>query len=173
MKTTFKKLCTTVGMMFATSALVCASAQASVIGNLNDGLNHTATNTGYWSLFVNAGDNVTVTARRLEPTDIWAFATDGPDGTGTRIAAGDDQLSAFAGGPWGDPQFSFLAAMTGEFSVGVFRCCNSSNFEAINYFVNAQGATGQESGAVPEPTTIALFGLGLLGFAAARRKLTK
>nr|WP_283093330.1 PEP-CTERM sorting domain-containing protein [Noviherbaspirillum sp. L7-7A] len=36
-------------------------------------------------------------------------------------------------------------------------------------FVGGGGASGE----VPEPTTVALFGLGLLGFWASRRKARK
>ena len=72
------------GMMF-----LSAPAQAiPVLGNLNDGANHTSSTTGIWSLFVNAGDFVTVTARRLVPVDIWAVATNGADGSGPQIAGG-------------------------------------------------------------------------------------
>lgn len=152
---------------FAGAMFMSAGSQATVIGNLNDGLNHTASTTGFWSLFVNAGDYVTVTARRLVAVDIWAFADNGADGSGSLIAAGDDELPAYVGGSYGDPQFSFTAATTGEFSIGVFRCCNQSSIENISYFVSATGATGN---AVPIPATIGLVGLGLFGLGFSRRR---
>lgn len=164
MKNFIKSVC-----FAATLLSTICSAQASVIGNLNDGLNHTSATTGYWSLFVTTGDVVTVTARRITPVDIWAFATNGPDGSGAAFVFGDDQLPPATGGPWGDPLFTFTAATTGEYSVGVFRCCGAAN-ETISYFVNAQGATGTD-GVVPEPGTIALMGLGLSALALRVRKL--
>src|SRR5262245_49248 len=116
----------------AGAMFLSAPAQAiPVLGNLNDGANHTSSTTGIWSLFVNAGDFVTVTARRLVPVDIWAYATDGAEGSGTTIAWGDDNLAPFAGGSWGDPQFSFTAAFSGEYSIFVERCCGSNSGENI------------------------------------------
>lgn len=152
----------------AGSLLLSAPAQAiPVLGNLNDSLTHTSGTTGFWSLFVNAGDFVTVTARRLVPVDIWSFVTNGAEGAGSRFAAGDDNLPPFVGGPWGDPQYSFTAATTGEYSVFVGRCCGNTANENISYFVSARGATGN---AVPLPGTLALLGLGLFGLAAVRSK---
>lgn len=169
MKTLIKKILTAIAMVASLGVVSSGPAHAAaVLGNLNDGLNHTSATTGFWSLFVNTGDVVTVTARRLVPTDIWGFATDGAGGTGIQIASGDDQLPPYAGGSWGDPQFSFTAATTAEYSVGVFRCCGA-NVEQIDYFVNSQGATGTGN-AVPIPGTLALVGLGLVGLANSRRR---
>lgn len=166
MKAFYSKTCSIVALFFALTGL----AQASVIGNLNDGLDHTASTTGYWSLYVNAGDFVTVTARRLDPVDIIAVALNGPDGSGTQVGSGDDQLPPFAGGPFGDPQFSFTALTTGEYSVGVFRFGSNNAIEQIDYFVNARGATGSQDGVVPEPGTFVLMALGLAGLAFRNRK---
>lgn len=46
--------------------------------------------------------------------------------------------------------------------------CSGDGTQYVNYAFKAVDAA-----AVPEPTTIALFGLGLLGFAASRRKSAK
>lgn len=154
----------------AVGAFASGAAQATVIGNLNDGLDHTSSVTGVWSLFVNAGDNVTVTARRLNPLDIWAVAFATPDGTGGEIAAGDDELPPYAGGSFGDPQFHFTAATTGQYSIGVFLCCYYDAGVQNSYFVNAQGATGIPDATVPLPGTVALIGLGLAGIGYTRRK---
>ncbi|WP_349292189.1 PEP-CTERM sorting domain-containing protein [Noviherbaspirillum sp. L7-7A] len=44
-----------------------------------------------------------------------------------------------------------------------------SHYTLFEGFVGGGGASGE----VPEPTTVALFGLGLLGFWASRRKARK
>lgn len=167
LNTLLKKMLASLALVLSVTAVPTGAANAAVLGNLNDGLNHTSTTTGFWSLFVNAGDNVTVTARRLDPVDIWAVARNGADGAGSQIGMGDDQLPAFVGGPFGDPQFSFVAATTGEYSIGVFQFGTFSIVEQIDYFVSAVGATGNS---VPLPGTLLLVGLGLGVLGLNRRK---
>jgi hypothetical protein len=68
-------------------------------------------------------------------------------------------------------------------NAGDFNLFAVANSAAPNgtYYFRLTAATGEEllitslipEAAVPEPTTVALFGLGLLGFAASRRKSAK
>jgi len=163
-----KKLLATLSVVSA--AFAATPSQASpVLGNLNDGLNHIGTISGVWSLFVNAGDFITVTARRLQTSDIYAIATDGAAGSGNQVGYGDDNLSPYVGGPYGDPQFSFTAASTGEYSVLVDYCCSATPGDALSYFVFATGSTASVN-SVPLPGTLALAGLGLVALGAIRRK---
>jgi hypothetical protein len=171
MKKFFSKAMASLSLALSLGLVAAGSAQATpvALGNLNDGLNHTSFSTGWWSLLVNAGDVVTVTARRLDDTDLIATAFDGANGAGNQVGSGDDQLPSFSGlGDYGDPQFTFTALTAGEYSVGVFEW-GTGNAEdlARNYFVSAVGATTNN---VPEPGSIALLGLGLFGIAASRKR---
>ena len=146
------------------------AAQAVILGNLNDGAVHVGSVAGDWSLFANAGDIITVTARRLEPVDIWSFATYGSVGDQSQAFVwGDDQLSPFVGGPWGDPQYTFTAAVTGPITITVDRCCSQIG-GALAYNVQATGSTAH----IPEGgATLAVLGLTLTAMAGARRKLVR
>jgi hypothetical protein len=105
-------------------ALTAPAKAVTYLGDLTDGALDLSTVTGYWSLSVDSGDSITVTARRLVPIDIWAAGNlPSSPPPGGYFIWGDDQLPPLVGGVYGDPQFSFVAAETGVYSIGVFRCC--------------------------------------------------
>jgi hypothetical protein len=51
--------------------------------------------------------------------------------------------------------------------------CNIGRLSHYTLFEGPTGGGGGAGGQVPEPATVALIGLGLLGFAASRRKVRK
>ena len=131
----------------------------------------------YYAFYANAGASVTVTCRRLSgPYDpsLWVLQglfgdTDifGGDLSSLGfIAFGDDELPPNIPGPFWDPQVSFIAPATGYYTVAV---TNFSSNGTPPYDFNLV-ATGISSAAIPEPTTVALTGLGLLALALTRRK---
>jgi hypothetical protein len=96
-----------------------------------------------------------------------ALALNGPDGTGVQVGYGDDNIAPTPGygGGYSDPRFSFVAAMTGEYSIGVFQF-NNRVIQNLAYTVQATGATGS----VPLPGTLVLLGLGFAALGVSRRK---
>jgi len=134
-----------------------------------------------WTFDVNAGDNVTITARRLTDFDtvmlIWegtetdtsAITSWGTDTLNmTLIGYADDELSPNIPsviGCCGDPQYNGVAATTATWTVGVFALGGQ---QGVEHFYNVQ-ATGS-SVSVPEPSTLAIFALGMIGLASRRFK---
>jgi len=156
------------------------SVKATPLGDLTDGLLHIGSVTGEWSLYANAGDVITITARRLDPVDIWSYATYGathmnPNSGDPSVVSptygvgwGDDQLAPFVGGSFGDPQYTFTSAYTGLITVWVSDCCNDNQITARNYNVIASGSTAS---AVPEAgASLVLVGLGLASLGLMRWK---
>jgi len=140
-----------------------------------------------WTLSVNAGDVVTVTARRLSDFDpimgIWnglesdttAYTYYDLNSTNTQsIGVWDDNLPNTFGGTagYGDPQATFTAALTGIYTVGIFGLGGTANNQI--YSIQATGATGDPYiSAVPLPPSAILFGTALLGIAGLRRRKRK
>lgn len=170
MKSIFWKVTSSISVALSLGLLAVSPAQASpVLGSLTNGVSQESFATGWWSFFVNTNDVVTVTARNLDGTDLSAAARDGVNGTGNEVGFGSDELPDYSGISQLliDPQFTFTALTTGEYSLGVF---DASNLYAEDlpkhYFLSATIARGNN---VPEPGTIALLGLGLIGIVAARK----
>lgn len=139
------------------------SARAITIqGDLTDGAVHVGSITGFWTLSLNAGDNVTVTGLRLEAFDPISQTL---DPNKVFVALGDDEIvgnSLVYGGGAGDPRYSFTAALTGTYFVGLFQFQLGTAFvegESFNYSLQAVGS----SAAVPGP----IVGAGLPGLILA------
>jgi hypothetical protein len=131
----------------------------------------------YFRFFANMNDSVTITGTRLEfdfdmafwvyeglfddTDDFGVFFSTGP-GSGF-IAFGDDQIPH--PGPFGDPRVTFTAAVTGFYTIAVVNFASGTNDgddDLFSFQVVAQG--------IPEPTAVALFGLGALGLGLVRRR---
>ena len=148
-------------------SLGTAPSQAAILGDLTDGQVHIGTQTGMWSLFVNAGDMLNVIAFRLSAFDPIMALFNGPNGTGSMVAYADDTHPGNAGiygGGFSDPHFSWTALTSGEYTVQVSQFSGLDEGLGFAYSVQATGSS------VPLPGTLALLGLGLLGLGVIRRK---
>lgn len=134
-----------------------------------------------WSFQANAGDNIHITVSRtaaaLDPIAA-AFLGDA-SGLGftseplflpanvaldlglTLEGNGDDDVDDGFGGPFGDPDFSFVASGSGTFSVFVASFASLTSGPQM-YDITVTGST------VPAPAALAMLGLG--GLAATRRR---
>jgi hypothetical protein len=139
----------------------------------------------YWTFFGNAGDTVTITVQRSEVAFdpfLWifegTFADDAVFGGSVDfgdpgwLAFGDDELDD--PGPWEDPQVIVELTLpgTGQYTAIVtnFASDPDDGDGLFPYEIYADGVTAVA--AVPEPTTLTLWGLGALGcaFVAHRRR---
>ena len=164
MQTLFKKFYVAVALLCSLGATPSHSA---LLGDLTDGAVHYGSQTGMWSLFLNAGDSIYAQALRLSAFDPIMALFNGPNGTGTQVAYGDDNIpgnSGIYGGGFSDPAFSYVALISGEYTVQVSQYPGLDQGLGFAYSVQATGSS------VPLPGTLALLGLGLFGLGVIRRK---
>ncbi len=127
----------------------------------------------WYRFYAEAGNVVTVTVRRTTagidpassaylglPADTNPMTTvfDTPAGA-TLMGQGDDNLPPNVPGPFGDPEYVFVAPSDGHYSVVVANFLGLFN-DPGNYNITVRGIT-------PEPTSALL--LGLAGLITARR----
>ncbi len=130
----------------------------------------------YYRFFANAGSEVTVIGSRLDANydmAFWLFQGEfaDTDEFGGSFDSGDAGYIDFADdeiphpGPFGDPQSIFTAATSGFYTVAV---TNFASGDSENGFFSFElVARGIQN--VPEPGSLFLAGLGLLGLAGLRR----
>lgn len=169
-----------------------ASAQVVVSGDLTNGASqngvitvngNTNTNSSawsYWTFAANAGDNINVNVDRitgeLDPIAAVHFGNvagasfaDLPDlinwnAAGlTFVAIGDDDEPPAVPGPFGDPNFGFVAANSGIYSIAVSSFASGQiPANGYQFSIVVTGST------VPTPAAATLLGLG--GLVALRRR---
>lgn len=152
------------------------SSEGEVLGDYNSPSSDLA---DYWTFFGNMGDIVTITVNRIDSAldpALWIFAgIFGDDSVfGATLNAGDAGYLGFAddqiphAGPFGDPTITLALTLpgTGQYTAIVTNFASGAS-DRYRYNITGQGIVN-----VPEPGTLALLGIGLLGMGLTRRKKT-
>lgn len=143
----------------------------------------TASAWGFWTFSANAGDAINIEVDRttgpLDPASSVVFGNanglafaaltgtsifdwSGP-GLSANIASGDDNDPPAIPGPFGDPNYGFVAADTGVYTVAVGSFASGTMpAGGYGYSIIVTGST------VPAPGALAL--LGLAGMVSSRRR---
>jgi hypothetical protein len=88
------------------------------------------------------------------------LVSNGVFGPLTVIDTQDDTENDSFGGPFGDPRFNLSLSSTGTYTLLVATLSAPGSYE-----ISTTGITS-----VPEPSTLAIFALGIMGLAARRFK---
>ena len=150
-------------------------------GFINDPSRTGSPNDDFWSFFLEQEAEITLTVNRLNAELDPAFTL--WDGVAvdtdllTFLAGADDNIAELPGfaGPFSDPQL-VITLGAGSYTVQVWDFLSGDQIAGgFCYQITLNGSpTGQEfdcgQTSVPEPGTLALLSLGLVGMAARRRK---
>lgn len=162
--------------------LTFSGASGQFPTGLTGGINDSST-WHLWTFNANAGDMINVAVSRVGPSldpmsatfvgnlDGQAYSVGVPLWDTATLAAqlglplagsGDDDVDDSYGGPWGDPNYSFVASATGTYSILVGSYASLTTGEQ-RYDITVTGSTW-----VPAPGAMAVLGLG--GLVASRRR---
>ena len=156
-----------------------------VFGSVSGGgwVNEIASEVDFWRFFGTAGDVIDLRGDRLDigldtafslyfgttAADESAFDNGGDFGVLNFLLIRDDEIPNQ--GPFGDPFLNdFILPSTGFYTVAIGGFLSSSE-GPFRYQLALSGTTdGGEEPVIPEPISIMLFGSGIAGLVALRRK---